>query len=58
MLVVVVLNCVILFWCTRKINPWRNIYMESLTKSKHRAPITSITVYAGHRLLFGNLSSG
>jgi hypothetical protein len=39
----VVMDFVILFLRTRKDNPWRIIYMESLPKSKHAAPFDLIT---------------
>lgn len=35
----VVMDCVILFLRTRKANPWRIIYMDSASKSKHAAPL-------------------
>ena len=38
------MDFVILFLRTRKDNPWRIIYMESMPKSKHAASFNSVTV--------------
>ena len=51
----VVMDFVILILRTRKENPWRIIYIESMPKSKHAAPFDLITFYASKRSHIGQL---
>lgn len=51
----VVMDFVILILRTRKENPWRIIYMESMPKSKHAAPFDLIAFYANKRSHIGQL---
>jgi len=55
MLLVVVVNCVSFFLRTRKDNPWRIIYMESLPMSKHTPPFDLVAIEASRRFYMGPL---